>query len=461
VRWWRVQGALGLGIAVVFLAMAPSPAEAKLKTVVVNHGPFELGPYQVRYTSNSNRGVRAPKLGGYIVRMYARVVDKRGRPLPVRKIMLHHVLYKNVGRYAGDRREPICGHSGESFYGTGEENQPLRLPRGYGYRIRKGDRWRIAWMLMNHQSRPGKAYIQYRAVVETERKLRPVTPYWARVTGCKHAIDPIFDVPGGGAKGSMAFRHDRFSLPRSGRLVAANGHLHGGAYGLRITQPGCGDRPLMTSRPLYGMRNHPYYKVLPVLHEPGPIATSWAQSRSEIPVGANEPLEVWSAYDAERAHTRVMGIMHLYVDHSRPTAASCGPLPADLREPMPRMRGRVRPPRVTVPLTGLDKRGQARTIVKPPGALQTYTGDAAVGVRRARYSVRNLSVPLGAMVSWRFGDPVWHDVTMANGPEGFSSPLERQGTSFSKRFTKPGFYQLYCSLHPVRMTQTVRVREGS
>ena len=34
----------------------------------------------------------------------------------------------------------------------------------------------------------------------------------------------------------------------------------------------------MVSRPLYGLPEHPYYNVLPVLHEPGPIATSWITS---------------------------------------------------------------------------------------------------------------------------------------------------------------------------------------
>jgi len=311
---------------------------------------------------------------------------------------------------------------------------------------------------MNHRPHTGKAYIQYRVVVETKKKLRPVTPYWLRVTGCKGAIDPIFTVPGNGRPGSLFFRHSRFRLPRSGRMIAANGHLHGGAYGLSINQPGCSRRRLMRSRPLYGMPGHPYYNVLPVLHEPGPIATTWARTSTGIPVGRDEPLEVWSAYDGERPHTRVMGIMHLYVDHSRPTARSCAPLPADLTEPMPALRGRTQPPAVTVPLTGLDRRGRAKTIVKPPGEVRAVGDGRAIGVRRARFSLRNISVPVGASLRWNFGDPIWHDVTVANGPEGFASPLLRRGEAYTKRFTKPGFYQLFCSLHPVRMTQTVRVR---
>ena len=50
-----------------------------------------------------------------------------------------------------------------------------------------------------------------------------------------------------------------------------------------------------------------------------------------------------------------------------------------------------------------------------------------------------------------------HDVTLATGPVGFASPDLTHG-SFSFRFTRPGTYRLFCSLHPSRMTQVIRVR---
>jgi plastocyanin len=393
--------------------------------------------------------------------MYARVVDRRGRRIPVRRIMLHHVLFKNRGRFRGDRRDPVCGGAAESFYGTGEENQPLRLPRGYGYRIRKRDRWNIAWMLMNHRSRTDSAYIQYRAVVETRRPLRHVTPYWLRVTGCRGASDPIFTTPGGGPPGSTAVYGRAFRLPRPGMMVAANGHVHGGSRELVIAQPGCGDRWLMVSKPLYGRRSHPYYNVLPVLHEPGPIATSWPRTATGIPVGPGEKLHLYSLYEGSLPHTRVMGIMHLYVDHSRrPSGASCAPLPPDLVNRLPRKPGRRNPPRVWVPLTGLDANGRARTISRPPLPTRYLTGDARVNVVETAYSLRNLSIPLGASVRWTAFDRRWHNATLANGPEGFAAPMLSRGKSYTKRFTKPGLYRIYCTLHPIDMTQTVEVRNG-
>ncbi|TML60704.1 MAG: hypothetical protein E6G18_05525 [Actinobacteria bacterium] len=46
---------------------------------------------------------------------------------------------------------------------------------------------------------------------------------------------------------------------------------------------------------------------------------------------------------------------------------------------------------------------------------------------------------------------------LAPGPAGFASPSMRRGT-FSYRFTRPGTYRLFFSLHPARMTQLVVVR---
>ena len=52
--------------------------------------------------------------------------------------MLHHVFFVNHGRFRGDRRAGDCRtRNGETFYGTGEEDQAVELPAGYGYRLRK------------------------------------------------------------------------------------------------------------------------------------------------------------------------------------------------------------------------------------------------------------------------------------------------------------------------------------
>ena len=256
-----------IGAAIAITVAAPSPATGAVEVVTVRQGPIDLAPYQVVFPSDDTRRVRSPGLDGWLVRMSARLVDENGRPLPVQDVMLHHVVYKNR-----ERRDPVCTGT-QSFYGTGEENQALVLPRGYGYRVRPGDRWTTGWMLMNHRNVPRHAYIEYTAWVETSRRLRPVVPYWARATGCEFRKDPIYNVPGGSARTTHVKRAS-LAVAHSGRIVAAGSHLHGGATALELRRPGCGSGgPLLRSRPLYGLPDHPYYNVLPVLHEPGPIAT--------------------------------------------------------------------------------------------------------------------------------------------------------------------------------------------
>jgi plastocyanin len=461
----RRPGTARLVIAAAGFAAAPAPAEAALERVTVRQGPLVLRPYQVRFTDSSTRRVRAPRMDGFVVRMHARVVDARARPMPVRRVMLHHIVYKNAGRFRGDRRDGTCGGKSESFYGTGEENATLRFPPGYGYRIRRRDRWLTGWMLMNHRNRRDRAYIEYTALIDTSRRLRPVKPYWLRVTGCRSARDPIFNVPGGGAPGSSYSKSADWEVPVSGRLVAANSHLHGGAITTRLRQPACGDRVLLESRPRWGLPSHPYYKVLPVLHEPGPIGTDWVQTDEGIPVARGELLRVSATYDDELLHTRVMGIMHVYVAPGPAGGASaprCAPLPGDVRTFRPRGPGVDVAPKVTVPLTGLDANGRARTILRPPGPTRRFTGSRAATVlaRERSFSLRNLSVPLGGLVRWRSLDHGFHDVTVASGPVGFASYWLRRGERFGHRFRKPGTYRLFCSLHPIDMTQTIEVRPG-
>jgi plastocyanin len=91
---------------------------------------------------------------------------------------------------------------------------------------------------------------------------------------------------------------------------------------------------------------------------------------------------------------------------------------------------------------------------KPSGPLvrtrSTWVGDY-------RYGVQRVLLRRGTTFTWRFVGQVAHDVTLATGPVGFASPSMVRGT-YRYRFTRPGVYRLFCSLHPARMTQIVTVR---
>ena len=78
-------------------------------------------------------------------------------------------------------------------------------------------------------------------------------------------------------------------------------------------------------------------------------------------------------------------------------------------------------------------------------------------VTEFRFEHERVSIPRGTAFTWRFEGALQHDVTLVDGPVGFSSPWTLGGT-FARRFTKPGTYSLVCSLHPTRMSQQIVVR---
>jgi plastocyanin len=445
-------------LGTVALLTAAAPASAKEHTYTLRFGPLKLNGYQVRQNTDY---VKTPGVNGYITKMVATVVDKKGRPIPIQRVMLHHVLFVNRGRNDhGDRHDGSCPKlPRERFYGTGEEHQTLDLPPGYGVPLRKKDRWTAAWMLMNHRKQRDVGYIQYKVTVETAKKLTPVKAYWLDVTNCGGGV--YYNVPGGGAPGTTNHKTLTWRPPFNGRLVAGGAHLHGGAESMKLFQERCGGRQLLESRPLYGMEDDPVYKVLPVLHEPGPINTSWFQTAKGIPVRKGEKIRVSGDYDDERLHVKVMAVMHVYMARDRHVAKKCVDLPSDFTNENIPVPGRDKAPTVEVPLTGIGPDGKATTIDRPPGPIKRFNGSAKVTVSDFSYSLKNLSIPLGSSITWRFPDTISHDVTLANGPFGFASGFNRNGRSYTQKFTQPGKYRLFCSLHPVVMHEVVDVREGA
>jgi hypothetical protein len=217
-------------------------------------------------------------------------------------------------------------------------------------------------------------------------------------------------------------------MPESGRFVAAGGHLHGGGVSLDVSDTRCGS--LFTSYPTWGL-----VFPRPVLHEPGPLHMTGFADPAGRPVNAGDTLRLTATYDNSHPHVRVMGIMILYLAPG--TASSCTAYPSALPAP-----STAEPVKVELLKT-------------PTGPLRrdihsTWVGDYSFGTQR-------VSLRRGSTFTWRFRGGVDHDVTLASGPAGFASPSMRSG-NFTYRFTRPGTYRLFCSLHPARMTQLVIVR---
>jgi plastocyanin len=425
-----------------------------LETYVFRVGPFSIGGYQ---TFRHSDVVQPPPVPGSIVGMDVRLVDPDGAEIPQSQLMLHHNVFTNGGA-DNTRRDGACPNNAvrERFYGTSEELRPLTLPRGYGYPTSPQDHWKMIWMVMNHRHERRDAYVEYRVTVDPDQGLTPVTPYWLSVVPC--VSDPMYTVPGGGKAGAVARRSKTFAMPKAGHIVAVGGHLHGGSHGLRLSQPACDDRTIALSDPTYAPAGDPLYKVHPLLHEPDPKSINWHQWSDGWAIGAGDRLKVTAAYDASRPHMRVMGISHVYLAADSSVKKGCAAAPAHEQVIGPDFEnGRDDPPAVRLMLAQWRGTGKAKVIDRPSGAFKSLDGDASVLVDNFAFKPSLLSIPRGSSLTWRFRDNYIHDATVVRGPRGFATKTVRHRRQ-RFRFTVPGQYRLYCSIHPVLMSQVVKVR---
>ncbi|MBK5233722.1 MAG: hypothetical protein JJE13_12160 [Thermoleophilia bacterium] len=448
---------LGLFVAALLLIVSAlaAPAGAETRVITKKVGPITVAPYQVALGGPQFPDGPlpvAPNIEGFITKMSVDVVDvKTGKPVPIRRIMLHHIVFMNFGTPEARRYDP--------FYGDGEERAKMELPKGYGYPIHPGEQWYWVWMLMNHQSVTDQVKIRYTMTVVTDKTLKPVIPFNFDTSNRRAGL--VFDVPGGGKPGSVDVRKMSRPAPVAGRLVAGLGHVHGGAKSLALTQPSCGNRTLYRSSPTWGLKKHPFYQVRPVLHEPGPINMSQFTSARGIPVAAGETLTLTSRYDNQYPHTRAMGLMVAYLaPDPKVTATNCAPLPRDYKVLKTKQKGRKKVPPRQIHIYDWSKKGKAIEVPGPRGAMQVATGDTTVVADDFQFKAGNVSLPRGGTITWSFPGDVLHNVTLANGPEGFSSDRLLNGGTFSKTFTKPGTYTFFCELHPVGMIERVVVRPG-
>ena len=446
------------------LLIVAAPAAAETRTETFRYGPISVAGYAVKQEISID--IPKPSANAWIKRMETDVVDADGTPVPIQRLMLHHIVFNNVGAEFGSKHDSTCNSIKswdaqtelpaifERFYAAGEERAVLDLPEGYGYKSADNDTWAMLWMMMNHRPTEDSAFIQYKVTYETE-PAKEVTPYWLDVRNCN--ADPVYDVPGARTKDDV--ESVTWTPPTSGRIVAGGGHVHGGGKALRLVEPGCNNRTLAESRPRWGAPTHPFYNVKPVLHEPGPIAMSGFRSATGIPVTAGRPVRLDSIYDGVRPHTRVMGIFQVFV--AKGETGACEALPTDVTTDWPAGTegARTDPPKVTVPLTGLDDEGNAIEIKRPPGkTIKVRKRKAFVKADGLSFDKPNLSVPRGAKVKWTFPDSELHNVTLASGPRGFSSSNLSDNRYYTKKLSVPGTYKLFCALHPVDMTQRVIVR---
>src|SRR4051812_50178187 len=132
-------------VAVVAAAAAvPAAAEAGVVTRVGRYGPLEVGGFATRMPKV---GIPAPGIDGSLTRMDVRLVGRRGRPVGIGRVMLHHVVFLDDGPPGTPARGSCGGRHAQPFYGTGEEHQRLVLPPGHGSPPHPRRPGRVAGML--------------------------------------------------------------------------------------------------------------------------------------------------------------------------------------------------------------------------------------------------------------------------------------------------------------------------
>lgn len=481
-------------IAALACAVAlPSQASATETVVTEQFKLPTIGGFEVAQNIKSNVP-RPPTTAGHIVKMETDIVDADGDAIPIDRLMLHHIVFLNQGR-PDQSCNSISGFDGlqsgpgvERFFAAGEERAKMKLPEGYGYDLANSDaypdNWHVIYMVMNHKPDPETdAYIRYTMTIDDDPQIQSVTPWWLDAANC--SADPIYNVKGDGKASSESVRSRDFTLDQNllgaggGRIVAGGGHVHGGAYRLDISRPNCqgedgDDGPFFSSLPKWGGPDHPFYQVRPILHEPGPVNMSAFTSETGFPVKAGETVRLDSVYDDSQPHTRVMGISVVYVAPDPTVTSLCQPLPQDvvhlgpepddptyLDDPIP----------FTIPLVAEDpdpSNASGYTEIKnPPGELKKVKNGTKIKVTNANVIPKpNLEIHKGDSLKWKFrnSNTNLHNITLANGPEGFGSPNLSMDSydnprTFEQKFKQPGTYRLFCALHPTLMHERVVVKK--
>jgi hypothetical protein len=450
------------GLAVVLGALAVlAPAAGAKERVLTLYSPrIDSLPYvhdthEVTLRAN---GRQAPAKPGYMLGfMEMALVDSKdpdAKPLPIAKMMVHHLLYFAPGRV--DDSPGGCW-DGFGFIGGRGEEHPLgrpvkRVPKAfrdrYGVANRGADGsapdWHLTAMVMNHYQRPKSFYVRARLRYTTERR-ESASPL---VIGkCSHVANGMaYDVAGGGAPGSNHVDQSTWTAPRSGRLLAAFSHQHGGGKYQLLESDTCGRR--LFKAPVYhGRPGHPYNTIRPILHEPGPIGNGSYATLEGIPVAEGEVLRRVAVHDDHNLHVAAMGFwIGLFVPDE--SVRRCGPLPGDIVElNRPRRFDRTPDHDLVVP-----------QLAKPGGAFRPFDG-SPLDVGDNFFRPQKVTAAVGQTVTWRFGGSLPHTVTVANGPRGFSSIYwGRTSGTYSVTPEMPGTYRLTCLVHPTSMAQTLEVK---
>ena len=153
------------------------------------------------------------------------------------------------------------------------------------------------------------------------------------------------------------------------------------------------------------------------------------QSASGYRVAEGERVKLSAIYDNSRPHTRAMGIQLVFLAPDAGVTERCAPPPSDVRRVQTSEPHRTDPPRFRVPIIGLNASGKAVEIKRAPGRTKRLRSGSTIRVKDFGFGVGNAIVRAGTTLKWRFDDPELHNITLADGPRGFSSDHLSDGRS--------------------------------
>jgi hypothetical protein len=454
----RLGGTVLGALAALLVLGAPAGAEVRVLTFYsprIDSSPYVHDTHQVVLRAD---GRHAPARPGYILgfREMALVDSKRpdAEPLPITKMMVHHLLFFAAGR-AGDATSG-CWRGFGFIGGRGEEHPlgravtalPKKLTNRYGISNRRPDGsapdWRLTAMVMNHYKRPKSFYVRTKVWYTTEKRtsVSPVV-----IGDCAQLANGMsYDVPGGGRRGSNFVDSSEWTAPFSGRLLVAASHQHGGGKYQTLESRTC-RRRLFKAPVYYGAPDHIYNTIRPILHEPGPIGTGAYATNEGIPITKGEVLRRVAVHDNHNLHVAAMGFWATWFVRDD-SVRRCGPLPDDVVE-INRPRRFDRTPNFDL---------QVPQLARPSGAFTPFQG-APLEVADDFFRPQKITAHVGETVTWRFAGNRPHSVTVANGPRGFSSVYwGRTRGTYSVTPKVEGTYRLVCLVHPTTMAQTLQVK---
>jgi plastocyanin len=94
-------------------------------------------------------------------------------------------------------------------------------------------------------------------------------------------------------------------------------------------------------------------------------------------------------------------------------------------------------------------RGTAIVFAEPlEGVAPNEPQKVRLQQRDKRFTPAVLAVPIGSTVDFPNLDPIFHNVFSLSSPQPFDLGLYRAGSSKSRTFTRPGYYWVFCNIHP-------------